>query len=250
MGEILYDFFFGNSPRREHYMYQTPHIIAIVATVLVAVALAVWARKMNKKQKQTILWVFFGVLLAFEIMFRINRLVRNHPWYDFIPMHFSSISVWMAIIAIGTRKKSLLNLATISCMMSSIAFLAHPAVGFNVTVLKFNNYYSIITHCIGFVFGTFTIAAGLVSYKINELWKTVLYIALVLGYSALLNFVFFPGENFLYYVDNITALPYWAFLAGYFAILIIYVAIYYLSYHFHSKRKLRKETQLELNESA
>lgn len=228
MKDVLYDFFFGSNNKRTDYMYDTPHLIAIVSVVVASIIIIILARKMNKKQINITLWLFFAILLAFEIMHRVYRYVRGHAWYDYLPMHFSSITVWMIIIACATKNKHFLNLSVISGILSSVSFLAYPGVGFNVDVLKFTNYYSIITHCIDLIYASFAISAGLVSYKWKDIWITIVYFVLVFVHSLLLNFVFFPGENYLYYVENITSLPYGLYLAGYFAILIVYTLLFYV----------------------
>src|SRR5690554_6527086 len=136
MKNAIYDFFFGSSNKITNYMYKAPHLIAIGATILLSVALIILARKMTDKQKRTVLWVFFGLLLAFEITHRVYRFYRGHAWYDYLPLHFSSISVWVVIFATATKNKHLLNLSAISALLSSTIYLAYPGVGFNVDVLR------------------------------------------------------------------------------------------------------------------
>ncbi len=241
MKEALYDFFFGSNNKRTDYLYDTPHLVAIISTIVACVAMIILARFLSKKQKRIVLWIFFGIFLAFEIMHRIYRFVRGHAWYEYIPTHFSSIAVWMVIIAVPTKNRHLLNLSALSTLLASGAFLAYPGVGFNVDVLKFTNYYSIITHCLGFVYGCFVISGGVVAYKWRELWVTIVYFVILYLHSFLFNFVIFPGSNYLYYVENDTSLPYGLFLVGYCAILIVYVLSFYLGYSIRNRCKNKRQ---------
>ncbi len=241
MKNAIYDFFFGSSNKITNYMYKAPHLIAIGATILLSVVLIILARKMTDKQKRTVLWVFFGLLLAFEITHRVYRFYRGQAWYDYLPLHFSSISVWVVIFATATKNKHLLNLSAISALLSSTIYLAYPGVGFNVDVLRFTNYYSIITHCLGFVYATFAISAKLVSFKFKDLWITLLYFAILLTHSALLNFVFFQGENYFYYVENLTSWRYEFYLIAYFSFLILYIISFYIISYLVNKQKTNKK---------
>lgn len=131
MKEALYDFFFGSNNKRTDYLYDTPHLVAIVSVIVFSVIMILIAKRLNDRQKRRVLWVLFSVLLAFEILHRVYRFVRGHPRYDYILTHFSSITAWLIIIAAASNNKHLLNLSAISGILSSVSFLAYPGVGFD-----------------------------------------------------------------------------------------------------------------------
>lgn len=240
----LYDFFFNKSPSIDDYMYHTPHIITLVVVAVLGVLLVVFAKKMTEKQRRVLLWICFGILLAFEILHRVYRIVNNHAWYQFIPMHFSSLTVWIIMIAIIVKNKHFYNFSVICGLLASLAFLLHPATGFNAEVFRFDNYYSIMTHCVDFLFSVFVLACGYTQYKWKNFGVTGLCFSVIVVYSLLLNLVFFPGANYMYYIENITTLPYIVFLLGYISIVLIYLLSFYIINSIVTKIKAHKGAHL------
>ncbi len=228
MGNAIYDFFMGDTVRRNNYLYDTPHLITLIAVLVCTVSLVLFARRMNTKQKRSVMWVFFGILLTFEVISRIVNLAKgNDPVTTIVPMHFCSIMVWVMILAVATNHKHLLNIAAMGGLIATMAFLVHPAVGFNVEVLKFSQYYSVISHCLGFMLSVFMLFSGFVSYKWKEFWVSALFMGLVYLYSYFQNFVWYPGSNYMYYMENLLPISNTWFLVLYSGFVVTYVLSFY-----------------------
>lgn len=238
MLQAITDFFMGDTVSRDNYLYDTPHIIALVAVFVITFLLVWWAKKQTKKTKDTVLWSFFGILLTFEIISRVINLLKGKDVVTtIIPMHFCSIMVWVMIIAILLKNRHLLNIAAMGGLIATTAFLVYPAVGFNVEVLKFSQYYSVISHCLGFVLSVFLLTTGYTSYRWKDIWSTGVFVVLVYGYSFLQNFVWYKGSNYMYYMENILPISYGWFLALYVTIVTVYFLSFYIIYGLLHKQK-------------
>ena len=242
MWEALVDFFMGDTVRldRSEYMYHFPHILTIVLVALISTIAVVWGRKKaTQKQKNGFLWVMFGILLAFEIVSMSLELIEGGNYMVFIPMHFSTIMLWMVVLVIGTKNQHLLNIAGMGGILAGLGFFANPVVGFNAEVLKFGNYYSIITHGIVMISGIFITACGYAKYKWKYSWSMALFIVFVYVYSFFQNFVWFEDTNYLYYSINVLPIPYGWFLTLYIMLLLTYFTSFYLIYEKSHKPKNR-----------
>lgn len=222
-------------------MYGAPHVITLICVIVISALLIMYAKKLNDKQKLAVTWSIFGVLLFFEIMHRIYRLLKGHQWFRHIPMHFCAIMVWVIIAAILIKNKHLYNIAAVGSLLASSTFLLHPAVGFTVQPFRFDQYYTIITHCITFLTGVYFIVGGYTDIRWKTFWSTAIFAVITLTYSALINFVFLPGSNYLYYVDNITPFSYTVFIVGYVAILLTYLFLFFAISDYCSKYKIKKQ---------
>lgn len=247
MLDWLKDFFVGDTTRlaREEYLYHAPHIITLVVLAVATIMLVWWGKtRATPKQKQAVLWVFFGILLFFEVVSRIANLIKgNDVVTTLIPMHFCSIMVWMIIVAILLNNKALLSISAAGGLIATVAFLAYPAVGFNAEVLKFGNYYSIISHSLGFMVSVFLLSCGFVRYRWKDIWELGLFAVLVYGYSFLQNFVWYPGSNYMYYMENVLPISNAWFLTIYIAFVTTYFFSFYIIYYLTHKNKKQDKTK-------
>lgn len=233
---------------KSDYLYGTRHIVVLVATVLICLTLALIFYKRNEKSKRTLLYVFGGILLFFEIVSRIVNLIiaESYTWESvlkiLLPMHICSVMVWIFIVAIYTKNQTLINFASIGGLLATVAFLAFPAVGLNRTYMSFTCIYSTVSHAIGFVTAILMMVLGFTKFKFKDIWKTYLCFILMFGWGALLNFVIFPGADYMYMINDPLELglsfPYQILYAG---ILVIYVFMFYFIEYLLDKAKLRKK---------
>ncbi|MGI5841877.1 MAG: YwaF family protein [Christensenellales bacterium] len=248
--EFLKDFFFGDTVRRTNYLYDTPHLIALGAVLVLSVFFALFFRKKSKKTKDTVLWVFFGILLTFEIVSRVvNLILKKDQIITILPWHFCSIMVWMMIFTILTKNKHMFNITAIGGLIATTAFLAYPAVGFNVEVLKFSQYYSVISHCLGFVLSIFLLTNGYTDFAPKNIWPVATFMVAVYIHSALANFWWYPGSNYMYYNENVfagTAMEKW-FIPFYVLAVLTYMSSFFVITYFSRKRKLKKQNSEQTN---
>lgn len=222
---------------KSEYLYNTRHIIVLVITVLLCVALTLIFYKKSDRAKQNLFYVIGGIFLFFEILSRVVNLIiaDSYAWQDvlkiILPMHICSVMVWVIIVAIFARNKLLLNFGVIGGLFATVAFLAYPAVGLNRVYMSFTCFYSTFTHMLGFVTSIILMTLGMVKFEFKKIWQPYLCFAIMFAWGALLNFVIFPGSDYMYMVNDPLELnvsfPYQII---YLAIIALYVFMFYFIY--------------------
>lgn len=219
---------------KSEYLYNTRHIIILVVTALLCVALTLIFYKKSEKTKRILFYVIGGIFLFFEILSRVVNLIieDSYTWQNvlkiILPMHICSVMVWVILVAIFTRKKLLLNFGVIGGLLATIAFLAFPAVGLNRVYMSFTCIYSTFSHMLGFVTSIILMTLGMVKFELKKIWQTYLCFAIMFIWGALLNFVIFPGSDYMYMINDPLELnlpfPYQILYA---ALIAVYVFMFY-----------------------
>ena len=226
-----------NNPilEQSEYMYGTRHLLILLCVTILAVMLSIIFSSKSKKSQQILLYVLAGILLFFEISIRIVNLIVISE-YSFkniatiiLPREICSIMVWVFIITIFTKKQVLYNFSVIGGLLATVIFLLYPAVGLNRTYMSFACIYSVVSHMIAFIYGVLMLSFGLVRFEFNKIWHIYLCFVIMFLWGVLLDFVIFPGENYMYLINDPLQLnvkvPYQII---YGIALVIYVAIYYI----------------------
>lgn len=241
--ESIKDFFLGPTVNKSNYLYGAPHIITLAIVVAATLFLTLFFSKSTQKVKRRILLIMVGILIVFEVASRVVHLLKGGSWLSetMIPMHFCSIMVWVIIIATLTNNKHLYSLSAMGGLIATLAFLLYPSVGFNKEVLKFSQYYSIISHSIGFVISIYLLSAGFASFKIKDIWIGATFLAANYLYAFLLNYWIMPGSNFMYYSENLLPVSFGIWIMIYITFVLTYFSSFYLIGHLSSKRKLKKQ---------
>ncbi len=250
------DFFTNeNNPKlaKSEYLYGTRHLIVLAIVVLLCIALTWLFLKKSQKAKQILFYAFGGILLFFEVSSRIvdlsiaSDLSFLNILEILLPAHICSVMVWVFIIAIFSRKKVLLEFSVIGGILATIAFLLYPAVGLNRVYMSFTCLYSTISHMLGFVCCILLMTLGQVKFKIKECWKIYLCFAIMFAYGAVLNFLVFPGSDYMYMINDPLELgldfPYQILYAG---IIAVYIIAYYLISMLIDKVKARKQAKTKV----
>lgn len=229
---------------QSEYLYNGRHIFVLALTLILCVVLSIVFYNKNDRVKQILLYVFGIIFLFFEISSRVvNLIIENNYSLEnvvkiLLPMHICSVMVWVIIFAIFTRNQILINYASIGGLLATIAFLLYPAVGLNKVYMSFTCLYSTISHMLGFVCAIILMTLGFVKFEFKGIWIPYVCFAIMFSYGALLNFVIFPGSDYMYMVNDPLGLnlpfPY-QILYG--AILIVYIASFYLAYWIIQKIK-------------
>ena len=189
---------------RSEYLFGTRHIIIILVAVLLAITLSVIFYKKSERAKWILLRIIASILLFFEILSRVvNLIIANSYTVEsvckiILPMHICSVAVWVLIIAVFSKNKLLLNFASIVGLIATISFLTFPAAGINRTYISFTCLYSIVSHMLGFVASILLLTLKLTSYEFKDFWKTFLCFVLMFAWGVLLDFVIFPGSDYMY----------------------------------------------------
>lgn len=245
------DFFTNNNnpslPKSE-YLYGTRHLIVLIVACVLCVALTLIFIKKSQKTKQILFNVFGGVFLFFEIASRIVNLIieENLTFMKFLeimlPAHICSVMVWVFIVAIFSKKQILINYSVIGGILATIVFLLYPAVGLNRVYMSFTCLYSTISHMLGFVCCILLMTLSQVRFKFKDIWQMYLCFAIMFCWGAILNFLIFPGSDYMYMINDPLELglnfPYQIL---YLAILIVYVLAYYFIAFIIDKVKLKKK---------
>ena len=144
-------------------------------------------------------------------------------------MHICSVMVWVFIVAIFSKNQILINFSVIGGILATFIFLIYPAVGLNRVYMSFTCIYSTASHLLGFVCCVLLMTLKQVKFKMKDIWQIYLCFAVMFAWGALLNFVIFPGSDYMYMVNDPLelnlAFPY-QLLYG--VIIIVYILAYYL----------------------
>lgn len=236
-----------NNPKLDKsvYLYGTRHIIVLALVVVLSIALSLIFRKKSEKAKNILFYILGGLFLFFEIASRVaNLIIANSYTLESIakiilPMHICSVMVWVFIFAIFTKKQFLINYSVIGGILATTAFLAYPAVGLNRVYMSFTCIYSTFSHMLGFICCILLMTLGKANFHFKDIWKTLLCFAVMFAWGALLNFIIFPGSDYMYMINDPLELtlpiPY---QIVYVALIIVYILIYYISYTLSHRKKL------------
>ncbi len=235
---------------KSEYLYNFRHWLVLILVLVTAITITVIFRKRSEKAKNILFYVIGGILLFFEITSRIVNLIIETDYTVeniakiILPMHICSVMVWVFIIAIFTRKQVLLNYSVIGGVLATLAFLLYPAVGLNRQYMSFTCIYSVTSHCIGFVTCILLMTLGRVKFDFKTIWQPILCLAIMFTWGVLLDFVIFPGSDYMYLVNDPLELnlnfPY-QLLYG--IILLVYTAMYYVVYWLSQRFKNKKKSK-------
>ncbi len=219
---------------KSEYLYGTRHIIVLILTALMCVVFTLIFRKKSDKAKKILFYVFGIIFLIFEVLSRVVNLIitTDYSWQNIfkilVPMHICSVMVWVFIVAIFSQNKTLINFAITGGLLATVAFLAYPAVGLNRVHMSFTCFYSTFSHALGFVTVILLLTLGFADFKFKDIWKTYLCFTIMFLWGVLLDFVIFPGSDYMYIINDPLELnlnfPY-QLLYG--ALLIVYVFVFY-----------------------
>lgn len=220
---------------KSEYLYGTRHIIVLALTFILTLAVYFIFRNKSDKAKNILFKCFGFFFLFWEISTRIvNLIIAEGLTFEkileiLLPMHICSVMVWIFIIAIFSKNQVLINFGAIGGILATIAFLLYPAVGLHQVYINFTNLYSITSHMVGFICSISLISLGKTKFEMKKIWQTYLCVALMFCWGAVVNFLIFPGSDYMYMINDPLELglpfPYQILYA---AIIGLYVLAFYL----------------------
>ncbi|MBQ8908692.1 MAG: YwaF family protein [Clostridia bacterium] len=236
------------------YLYGTRHLIVLALVVVACIVFTAIFYKRSEKAKNILFKVFASILLFFEIASRIVNLIieKNYTVENIakilLPMHICSVMVWVFIIAIFTKKRFLLEYGVIGGGIATLAFLAFPAVGLNRTYMSFTCIYSTFSHMLGFVTVVLLMTLRQVKFEWKRIWQPLVCFVVMFLWGVLLNWVIFPGADYMYLRNDPLELglpiPYQIVYA---VILVVYTCAFYLGNCIIDKIRARKLKQKSAN---
>ncbi len=243
----------ANNPSlpRSEYLYGARHLMVIGLVIFLTILVFLIFKNKSQKTKRIFFVICASIFLFFEIAFRVRELCTEtldvtRVFKILLPLHFCSVTVWFIMLSILLNNKFMINVAPILGILATGIYLGYPAVGLNKTYINFPEFYSVASHSLGFVVSFSIITLKFVVFDIKKIWQPYLVLFLIIGYGALINFVVFPGSDYMYMVNDPiglnTVVPYQVILL---AILIVYVFIFYipsLISTIKNKRKLNKNS--------
>ena len=198
----------NNDLPKSEYLYGARHIGIIITCIVAIIVLTVIFRNRSEKTKNRLFIVFACIFLFFEIASRVvNITFLKNPTFskimeEILPLYFCSIAVWLLIISIFTKNKTLLTTATICGVLVTTAYLAFPAVGLNKRIVTFDAFYSIFSHSLGFVCSYLLITTKYVKFEYKHIWKTYLIVLGIITYGVISSLYLFPGNDFVFAINN------------------------------------------------
>ena len=238
---------------KSEYLYGTRHIIVLILTAILCVVFTLVFRKKSEKAKRILFYCFGAFFLFFEISTRIVNLIIAEAYTlesvmkILLPMHICSVMVWVFIVAIFSRKQVLFNYSAIAGTLATIAFLLYPAVGLNKVYMTFTCIYSVSSHMMGFVCCILLMSLGIAKFELKKIWQPIVCFVIMFCWGALLNFVIFPGSDYMYMVNDPLELnlpfPYQIL---YVVIIMHYIFAYHVIYEIKAKIKKRKQAKQKI----
>ncbi len=247
------DWLSGNIPNNklDNYLYNTRHILVILATIAVVVLLALLFRNKSEKTKNRLFLVFGFIFLFFELASRVVNLVFLSDYTvlrvlkELLPLWFCSITVWLLMTAIFTKNKTLLNAVAIMGVLVTTVYLFYPAVGLNQKIIHFDAFYSIFSHCLGFICSYTLLTTKHVEFKLSNLWKTLLIFTGVYFYGVSMSLYVF-NEDFLFALFNPLGFEMlFPYPALFIFFLIAFISLFYLVSTLTKAIKQQKDAKKE-----
>lgn len=244
------DFWYNtNNPKLKNYLYGPRHVLFILLAVGLAIFLWYIYKNKQEKDKRVLFKVIGFIFLGFETLSRIVNLIATNDYSIgnitkiILPMHICAIMVWVLIFGVLFNNRTLKQFAGIGGFLSTLAFLLYPAVGINRVYMTFTQLYSTFTHILGFITSILLITIDRdVEYKYPEIWKVILCFVIMFGYGVLLDFVIFPGSDYMYLVNNPLEIDMWIDYRIIFSIILgIYINIFYVVELIKNKKKNNKK---------
>ena len=200
-----------NNPKlpKSEYLYGTRHLIVLGIVLVSAVVLSLILRNKSQKTKKIFFKICASIFLFFEIAQRIVNLVfadsYSFSWVmqKLLPLYFCSIAVVCIIIAIFTNFQPLINATAIMGLLVTTAYLLFPATGLNKTYISFDAFYSISSHCFGFVVSVLLITTRYAKFEFKDMWKTFVIFGIIIAYGLITSLVFFPNtDDYVFILKN------------------------------------------------
>lgn len=215
------------------------HILTLVLCVGIIILLTFLFKNKNDKSKRIVIFCLTGLILFFEIVRRIinfsktTDLTFNSVLSTLLPRPWCAISCWVLIISPIINKKFYYNFSSITALICAIIFFAYPGVGFNHSVILFENLYSIATHSLLLITSITLITLKMVDFKYKTCYKEAICYGVILLYSFIEIFLLKIEDDPMYFlpnndIQNILGIKYPWFLLIYVLFLFIYFNIFYL----------------------
>ena len=228
----------------------TLHIITLVLCVVI-IGLICCLNKKSIKTKRNVILALASLILVFEVSRRVINLSR--PDYDFssitnllgtlLPRPWCAISCWTVMLASVVKKTRLYNLASMCALLNALIFFAYPSVGFNHSVILFENLYSITTHALLLISSISMMTLGLTDFSISKkaLWEG-LGLVLMFIYAFIEIYVMKIEADPMYFmadndVQKFLGVQYDLYLVIYVVFLIVYFGLFYLVQRLIKKNK-------------
>ena len=223
------------------------HIITVVICVLAIASIACFCKK-SLKTRQNIILVLASLILVFELARRGINLSRgyfgiNNLLVVLLPRPWCAISCWTVMLASVVKKKRLYNLATMCALINAIIFFAYPSVGFNHSVILFENLYSIATHALLLTSSISMMTLGLTDFSFNKgIIKEAIGLILMFIYAFVEIYLLKIEKDPMYFmpendVQAFLGVDYTAYLIIYVGFLIVYFALFYIVQKIINKNK-------------
>lgn len=242
--------------------WKLPHIIVLLLTIGISVAIALLLRKKSERTRYTTVFTISLLILFFEIARRLINFIKcgdgqmspNDFFFIVLPRPWCAISCWLLIASPFVNKKWFYNFTAMNALLCGIIFFSYPtAAGFNSDVWLFENYYSIFTHMLLLIGSISLMTLKMTDFKYVEEgggWKKsaireLIALVCVFLYATVL-VVFNIEKNPLYFmptgdyvlagskvhiandVMDIVGVPSGLFLVLYVIFLVFYFNLYYL----------------------
>lgn len=225
----------------------TLHIITVVLCVLLIAG--IWCfNKKSLKTRQNIILVFASLILLFELSRRAINVSRgiysiNHLLVVLLPRPWCAISCWTVMLAAVVKRKRLYNLACMCALLNAIIFFAYPSVGFNHSVILFENLYSITTHALLLISSISMMSLELTDFSVNKhIYKETLGLACMFVYAFVEIYILKIEKDPMYFLaDNdvqaFLGVDHTLYLFIYVGFLAVYFSLFYIVQHIIRKCK-------------
>ncbi len=227
----------------------TLHILTLVACFLIILVITFIFKNKSEKSKQNVILVLAGFILLFEVSRRIINISRgyedfHHLLVILLPRPWCAISCWLMMASSIIKKRWFYNFASMNALLNAIIFFAYPSVGFNHTVILFENLYSITTHALLLISSISLMTLGLTHFKTKKdfLFKEIIGLILVFAYSFLEIFLLKIEKDPMYFMHNndvqaFLGVEYNLYLVIYVVFLAFYFSLFHIAQRFIDKKK-------------
>lgn len=178
--------------------------------------------KRHKRAGRITVFVLCTLLFVTRL---VNQSVRaaigaEVPAWKAFPFHMCTVLTFvLPIVAVFQIKPMKTAVYALGVMGGVITVFVNDY--FDNSFLTFSSFEGMMAHTLLILVPIIEVALGRFSFELKKSWQVVVGILILMGWATLANYVFFPGSNYMYLVNN--ALP--GNIGGdYF--FLVYVAIF------------------------
>ncbi len=194
----------NSAPAKDSYkMFGLAQILWIVIPLLLLIGACILL-KGKKKTGRVVLIVCAWTMLVLRVAkyFIFKPFFWDEGWKEIVPFAMCTIMSWIFPITVFFKTDKFNTFVYPLGIIGGIVTLAYSDWIFNGIGLDFNKFESLVVHWLLIAIPYLKVAIGEFQFKMKEIYRPFIALAIVIIYSAIANTYITPGANHNYLRSN------------------------------------------------